>query len=185
MNEYSWDELERQLKEIAETGRKTIPVKSLLEYLANVRSIESEVNDTTRDARRHAWESELAGYVAQNEAALELFRSASAARAAALKVVTIINGGAVVALLAFVGTLSSSSSEVVSVPSAATSLLAFVVGVFLASLATGNRYFSSLAARRRSSRWFWITNGITIGLTALSLAAFISGGLIMFFALLS
>lgn len=92
--------------------------------------------------------SDLAGSLAYqdhvNSWRLEGFRQVIALGQSTLKNIMLINGGAAVALLAFLGNLINSKSAAVPLLPFANSMLAFVVGVFLAGAAYGLTYFSQL-----------------------------------------
>ena len=92
--------------------------------------------------------SDLAGSLAYqdhvNSWSLEGFRQVIALGQSTLKSIMLINGGAAVALLAFLGNLINSKSAAVPLLPFANSMQAFVVGVFLAAVAYGLTYFSQL-----------------------------------------
>jgi hypothetical protein len=96
-----------------------------------------------------AYKAQLAKWVAENEHvnawSLESFRQILALGQAVIKAATAINGGAAVALLAFIGHLSTSTSAKFGVPPFAGALRYFVFGVFFAALSAGGMYFSQLA----------------------------------------
>jgi hypothetical protein len=71
---------------------------------------------------------------------VEMFRSVIQAGQNALRSAFLMNGGASVALLAFVGHLSSVAPK--KVPMLAPSLATFVGGVLVAALASGVTYLS-------------------------------------------
>ena len=92
--------------------------------------------------------SDLAGSLAYQDHVntwnLEGFRQVIALGQSTLKSIMLINGGAAVALLAFLGSLVSAKTRSVPLLSFANSMQAFVWGVFLAAVAYGLTYFSQL-----------------------------------------
>lgn len=75
----------------------------------------------------------------ESEENLELFRATVAAGANALKVGMLINGGASISLLTFIGNLSKNSSEKVHLFSYG--LFWFSLGIVIAAFAAGTVYF--------------------------------------------
>lgn len=87
-------------------------------------------------------------YIAQNQSDLELFKSIVTAGQAALKTTILINGGAAVALLAFIGKLYTTQSKEL-IPLLAVSLVCYVYGVLCGSLATGFTYLTQFLHLRK------------------------------------
>ena len=92
--------------------------------------------------------SDLAGSLAYQEHvhnwSLEGFRQIIALGQSTLKSMMLINGGAAVALLAFLGNLITRSGPSGSIVAFADSMRLFVIGVFLAAIAYATTYFSQL-----------------------------------------
>jgi len=92
--------------------------------------------------------SDLAGSLAYQEHVhswnLESFKQVIALGQSTLKSIMLINGGAAVALLAFLGNLLGKSSSAVGLLPFAGSMRIFVVGVFLSAVAYALTYFSQL-----------------------------------------
>ncbi len=90
----------------------------------------------------------------------------------------LINGGAAVALLAFLGNLITRSGASTNVVAFAGSMRTFVVGVFLAALAYATTYLSQLfydGEKDWQRRTGFVLHVITILIGAASLAAFLWG----------
>lgn len=83
----------------------------------------------------------LAHYAAQNAVAVEHFKSVIEAGKEAVNASIIINGGAVIALMAFLGNVASKLGRVAFV-SLAEPLLCFGIGVLCGGVAFGTRYIS-------------------------------------------
>jgi hypothetical protein len=83
--------------------------------------------------------SNLAQYEARNASARELFKSVITTAGVAIKSLILINGGAAVALLAFIGHLATSETNQHAAPvhAFAFPLLWFVIGVWTAALFAG------------------------------------------------
>ncbi len=131
-------------------GVKAIDPKALLDLLD---LLEKEVTDQPNDranaqAQLHIekYKAELASWVAKTQHAsaweLESFKQIIAMGQSALKSVTLINGGAAVALLAFIGHLAVVTTSKLQVAPFAESLRFFVAGVFCSALASGTTYLS-------------------------------------------
>jgi hypothetical protein len=101
-------------------------------------------------ALQHA--TDLAGYNADLQRSLESFKAGNLAGRDALKGITLINGGAAVAMLAFLGHLASIQAGHETIVAFSKPLSWFVQGVFFGTLATGLIYFSSSCARLHLSR---------------------------------
>jgi len=116
---------------------------------------------------------------------------------AAIKTLMLVNGGAAVSALAFIGGLVGQGRVTVKqMTDVSSSLLWFAAGVALAALALGFSYFTNLAlvnlGRSRvhtwqhpyvidgptTNRWWWwsmIFKGLAIAVALLSLVAFVVG----------
>jgi len=91
-------------------------------------------------AERH--KAELAEYGVDAQRSFESVRAANQSGAEAIKAATLINGGAAVAMLAFIGHLASIQAEAAVIMSFAKPLRLFVVGALLGVVASGVTYFS-------------------------------------------
>jgi hypothetical protein len=97
----------------------------------------------------------------------------------ALKAAMLINGGAAVAFLAFLGNLlaKSQSVKMAEFPKA---LLCFVFGVLLSAMASASTYFTQHSYRHRSMAAGNRVRGVTICLVILSYILFAAGALIAY-----
>jgi len=109
---------------------------------------------------------------------LELLKSAVRAGESALKTLLLMNGGAAVAVLAFLGNLLAkpSSGLNLSVPNFKAGLLRFTLGVALVGVSATLRFIAIYAAMSKSRlelpcSWAALLAGLT------SLVAFVLGGL--------
>jgi len=86
----------------------------------------------------------LAEYAADSQRSLESVRAANISGAEALKAATLINGGAAVAILAFIGHLASINAKPPVVMDFAKPLRSFVVGALLGVVASGVTYLAHM-----------------------------------------
>jgi len=130
-----------------------VTIASLEALLANVENFirqhaEQQIaapnlEDAARFATEHAklqHASNLALYEAQAASARELFKSVITTAMVAIKSLILINGGAAVALLAFIGHLATSETRSLSpaIHAFAVPLAWFVIGVWTAALFAGS-----------------------------------------------
>lgn len=114
----------------------------------------------------------------QQEAHLEQFKSVMQVSVLALRSAMIINGGAALSLLTFLGNMKDSAGMLYFI----CSLKFYIGGVALAAVATGSSYFAQyrylheLKNENSKPRGQYITY-ITMALVFLSYAAFIIGGI--------
>jgi hypothetical protein len=129
--------LKNDLSVVRNDGRKTVHIEALQAYLA----------DLERDAcaslelQKLGFQGTLAQYDATSKSNLEAFRTVVEASREALNASLLINGGAVVAILSFLGATVGKGSASASLGLALTlPLLAFGSGVLAAALSFGTRY---------------------------------------------
>jgi cation transporter-like permease len=119
-------------------------------------------------------------YRAQVDFDLEELRAVNAAGQSAIKSSMLVNGGAAVALLAFIGHLATDPQTIGAVPNFAVPLTSFVVGVWLGGLSAGFTYLTAAGRsvklgdpdRKPTPKWTTlsrITNYLAIVCGALSL----------------
>ncbi len=108
------------------------------------------------------------------EHAVETFKSLIQISVEGLKLLALLNGGAAVALLAYLGNISGKAFPT---PDMRLPMSCFLVGLLLCGFAFAGSYLTQLwlynesmgrGARRRHTRWLWLT--MSLGL--LSLGAF-------------
>ena len=165
-------ELKKTIEEEKARGISTIPCDSLIAYL----------DEVLKNPSVPVSPAELEHFKAQlqeeNESNLEMFRSVITSGQNALRSGFLLNGGAAVALLAFISHLATTQPTRVSVFTS--SLLIFVFGVFLISLASFTTYlcqwfYSGQVEIKDSKRiGFWF-NIITIILGFSSVIVFLWG----------
>lgn len=122
-----------------EQGVSVIKSGNLIAYLEEIiNSPEEEITP----AQMEKYKAELQVWIKQNEAVqaaeLEKVRSVILAGQNALKTAFLMNGGATVALLAFLGKLSDKHQDKIAV--FASALVVFVIGVLAITVASGVTY---------------------------------------------
>ena len=124
-----------------EQGVSEINCDNLIAYLEQVISSPGE---EINPAQMEKYKAELQVWVKQNEAVqtqnIEMLRSVILAGQNALKTAFLMNGGATVAILAFLGKLSDRHQDKIAVFSSA--LVIFVAGVLVITIASGATYLS-------------------------------------------
>ena len=105
-------------------------------------------NEAPTPLELEKFRSDLAGSLAYQEHvhnwSLESFKQVIALGQSTLKTIMLINGGAAVATLAFLGNILSKPRPIAGLHPFASSMLTFVFGVFLSAAAYALTYFSQL-----------------------------------------
>ncbi|WP_258241145.1 hypothetical protein [Pseudidiomarina homiensis] len=153
-----------------EQGINVIQSDALLAYLDRVIDApEEDVDPVKLEQIRAQLQANVEDRKAQQSSALEMFRSVITAGQNAIKTSLLMNGGATIALLAFLGKLTTENPDKLSVFS--TSLMIFTFGVFVTGLVSGFTYLSQWlysSQREQSKLWGWVLNVscIVLGLSA-------------------
>lgn len=92
-------------------GAAVIEIEALLRYLTQIEEEEQEDITPSLEYQKLKFQSELAAYDAECKSRLELFKSVIEASKEALNAAMIINGGAVIAMLNFLGAILSKSGS--------------------------------------------------------------------------
>ena len=153
------------------------------------------------DAAQRQQAIDLAAYAANTSRSLEATRAGNAAGTEALKAVTLLNGGAAVALLAFIGHLASIGAPQSAIRARREPLTWFVGGAFLAVVSGAITYFAqgfvirslkhefealdeekselergnARKRRGRCQRGFQIVNALAVLFGVMALCAFVGG----------
>jgi hypothetical protein len=179
------DEIQNAIEELKIIGRKTIRVSALEKYLMKLKSDMTTTTHSSKAERDFTLahynakcEASLAQFNADHEIELEHVKVVSQAGNFALKSAILINGGASVALLAFLGKIWGSATIVqnvllINMPLA---LLLFVLGVLSSAVAAGLNYLASSFGREETATRFHLFNGLTIAFVIVSYIAFGTGG---------
>ncbi len=132
------DDLRSALKEVEDLHKDTVSIIALNKYLSEL----EKRSDESLEFRKMEHESSLAYYNAQMTDRIEMFRSVIEAGREALKAVVLINGGAAVAALGFIGAIFSRAAPSALGLGLASSLLLFGSGVLAAAVGFGVRYLA-------------------------------------------
>ena len=168
--------LRQALVTAQEQGQESVPVDSIIKAVD-----ELQPHPLPYDARIEQWKAQIQGqfleYQSRSQLQQETFRSAIASAQFSLKAVILINGGAAVALLAFVGQMMARGVDAASV---AQGIKWYVFGVGAAGASTAGMYFAQYCYHRgfkhRGDAWRWIS--ILLGISALIF--FIYGSLVSY-----
>jgi hypothetical protein len=157
------------VKELKNQGHQHIAVDNLLDYLNKFQS-GTEPNDTDVErykAQLQVWVEDRKNLHVSN---VEMFRSVIAAGQNAIRSAFILNGGAAVAMLAFIGHLVS--VNISKIPIFADSILPFTAGVLGASVAAGFTYLSQWCYANETPNTVKIGNVIRVVCILLVLGAY-------------
>ena len=171
------------IKAAEDKGVDMIRASDIRSYLVELDgAIEVEGTDNIAAARMEQYKMELSHWLEKekytNQWDFELFRSTISSGQTALRSATLINGGAAVALLAFVGNLWGTRPTVaveLSFP-----MMLFLYGVLAAALASGATYCAQWFYSSRTNRtrtWGNVFNVLAVLLVAGSFGVFLVGAL--------
>jgi|SRR6266566_2284100 len=167
-------------KDIAATaarGQAAVTLVDLDRYLAGLESAVSTTSPSADPAKQEELRAQalLALHRTMAEQGLEMFRTVIASGQNALKSSFLINGGAAVALLAFIGHLVATPPATHLVPDFAWPLAFFVIGVGVTAIATGFTYLTQALFHRQWLRVGNLLNVVTILLVVASYFTFAAG----------
>lgn len=170
-------ELKAAIADIKAKGAAAVPCDNLIAYLDQVLS-SSEPDHPQVEIER--FKASLQNWIESNrqvhESQLEMFRSVITSGQGAIKSSFLLNGGAAVAMLAFIGHLAQ--FEAAKVPAFAACLVPFAFGVLAIAVTSGSTYLSQwfyASARQWGQRvGFWL-NVLCIIFGLASYAFFIWG----------
>ena len=174
-------ELKETIKSIKEEqGVEAIKCDNLLGYLDQViKSPETQLDQ----AKMEQYKAQLQVCVEQNKNQhawdIEMFRSVILAGQNALKTAFLMNGGATIALLAFLGKLSDQHQEKIAI--FANGLLIFVIGVLIIVVASGATYLSQwFYAKSKCEKVGYTLNMFVVLLGLASYGFFIWGAIVTY-----
>lgn len=158
--------IRQALNDVQQNGQDFVSTEAMLEFIARLELNASDASEVTK--LQHA--SNLAQHRAIHESNLEMFKSVLEAGRTALTSCILVNGGAAVALLAYIGNLLSKNPDAVAPASIVAGLICFSTAVLFGALATGVRYLSQACFAKR---WLKSGNGFNILSILLVLGAYI------------
>lgn len=130
--------LKTALADVKSQGQDTVSIVALENYLETLRIDAGQ----SLELEKLAHQRTLAHYDAQTKHGIEMFKSVIESGREALNALVLVNGGAVVALLGFMGaTISKGLSQRLG-GNLTLPLLEFGIGILMGALGFGARYFS-------------------------------------------
>jgi hypothetical protein len=169
--------IRKQTDAVKAAGHKAVSVPSLESLLSLLEHHAKEaypISPTDLEGAQLRQTEDLAYYTAVNASNLELFKSVISTAKILINSLILINGGAAVALLAFIGHLATAPSSSASVSDFAAVLLWFVVGVGAAALFAG---FVCLSQKAYSSKWQRFGHVTVVVSVLTAIASFVAFGL--------
>lgn len=134
-------ELRELIEGIKAKGNETIVCDALITYLANYENTAaSDPTPLEVEQFKLQMQSQMEQVKRAHEGQLEMFRSVISSGQAAIKTGFLLNGGASIAMLAFIGHLSENSAPLV--PQFSLVLVPFTIGVLLSAVLSGVTYLS-------------------------------------------
>jgi len=130
------------VRSIKDDGGESIDTEKLIDYLNDLKGNEQQSHEEMLEILKATHQLQIERFKLVANANFESFRSVNAAGANAAKSGMIINGGAAVALLAFVGNIWNKNPNVGTITEIAYGILFFCSGVFLAAFCTGITYIA-------------------------------------------
>jgi uncharacterized protein YdbL (DUF1318 family) len=162
------DKFKTDLAEVKSQGQSTVTIEALENYLVGLEKDAS----LSVEMRKLEYQRTLAHYDAQAKSNLEMFKSVIDAGKEALNATLLINGGAVVAFLGFLGSmLSKGGSEALGLK-LTIPLLSFGFGVLSGALGFGFRYCAQFSYARQWVKTGHIINAISVLCATFAYAAF-------------
>jgi hypothetical protein len=134
-----------EVRTLRSKGIKRVDLERLEDALVATSKATSSQDEWNIKVAELKHQSDLAGHVAAQEMSRTLLNAAITFAGAALKSALLINGGAAVAMLAYLGNSHSETNE--EFPYA---LLMFTSGVLLAAMATGGSYLAQTRYAKRT-----------------------------------
>jgi len=176
VKEFATD-LKQTIEELKSDGVSDIKCDNLIAYLEEV--LKSPTAELT-PAELEQYRAKLQLWVEQNKgmqaSQMEMFKSVISSGQNALRTAFMMNGGATVALLAFLGKLSDQHQD--KIPVFSSSMVLYVAGVFTITLASGSTYLSqgfyASSKKLQKKIGFWL-NLLSIILGLISYGFFIYG----------
>ena len=170
------EQLKSEAQNIASQGQDSIKIETLTSALEKFIQSNTEENETVKIEHLKAHlQSQVEIEKYNHSAELEMFKSVIQSGQNAIKTNLLINGGAAIALLAFIGKLADTNQS--KIPLFAQSLTIFVIGALVTALGSALTYLTQLAYSEEK-KWvkrfgiFFHTVSMLLGLGALSLFAY-------------
>jgi hypothetical protein len=139
------DTLAAELSKLKVAGHTAIALDPLITYVSGlVESARASDPEDDRQRIRINFEGQLEKYRAEVQGNLEMFKAVLETGQSALKALSVINGAAAIAILAFLGNVLAHPSKegLAAVPSMSRAMVWFATGVGLAGVGFAARYLS-------------------------------------------
>lgn len=156
-------QIKTALSDVEAKGQAFVHIPALKQFLD---AVEKSATVST-EAQKLQHQSNLEWYKAQRQSQLEMFKSTMESAHSALRASLIVNGGAAVALLAFVGNVWAKAQTASVAHALAAAIAWFSAGVLLGGLASFATYFTQFFYYHEFKR-----SGITVHIAAVGLVAF-------------
>ncbi len=141
--------------------------------------------DTTLTKFKLEHESSLAQFRAVVDTKIEEFKSVISAGQTALRSAILINGGAAIALLSFIGHIWNTNTSTAIAKEITCSLFIFLIGVLAGTVSTGTTYLSQYSYGYGKYKLGHIINILTIMIIIISYICFLYGGYIAYNSFIS
>lgn len=143
--------LKQAIEELQDKGETHIECSKLIEYLQQAIEIpHQDLRPDHLERLKAQLQILVEAHKGDHASELEMFRSVIQSGQNAVKTAFLMNGGASVAILAFIGKLTESNKQ--SIPAFAGTLTLFVTGVFLICATAGFTYLSQWMYSEDSTR---------------------------------
>ncbi len=137
------NQIKKDVNQAKSDGVEVIPVDNLLNYLSGFDvNVHPQLNEINLEGYKHQNSTQLEIMKIENNFQIESFKAAINIGANACRTFLIMNGGAAIALLAFLGNIWNKSSSIEAASAVAAALFLFCGGVVLAGLCSGLSYIS-------------------------------------------
>ncbi|EMF5054508.1 MULTISPECIES: hypothetical protein [Serratia] len=136
------DTIIEDVQSVQKDGTESIDVQKLLEYLQDLKREELQSKEESLERLKATNQAHIEHMKLIASANLESFRSVISTGANASKSCMLVNGGAAIALLAFVGNIWSKDTAAAAVTELAYGVLFFCFGVLCAAVCTGITYLA-------------------------------------------
>lgn len=134
-------ELKTAIAELQSTGETDIDITKLFNYFEKkTATAQQDLSPEQIERLKTHLQIVLESHKSDHAADLEMFKSVIQSGQNAVKTAFLMNGGASVAILAFIGKLTETNKQ--SIPVFAGTLSLFVIGVFLITATSGSTYLS-------------------------------------------
>lgn len=155
--------LSAELEKLKTTGHTAVALEVLIPYVnALVAAARSADPEGERQRIELNFEGQVEHYRAEMDTRLEMFKSVIEAGQSALRSLSLLNGAAAIALLAFLGNVLSHPTimGIATIPGMSRSMACFAIGVGLAACGFVARYFSQASHGQEFSAdpataWKW------------------------------